>query len=156
MKIAVPEYVVKHQLSDREMVFLSFMLYLTKREGRKTEFFFISADVKHILGCLQATNPELYIGNLRKVLRIGIMSWDTWMCILNPSKEEIAKNGAIMQTYYEITDPEAINIFHYLAGRCTDSEVLMDYDGLREHETRGARTKRLMDGFFSQSIKNEA
>ena len=99
-------------------------------------------DVKHMLGHVkphpsenkmsiieykyQTQACEDYLKNISKVFRIGMVDYYTWGIEFDMPDEYWYKNGHIIFDEAEITDIEAIKIYYYLAGRCSDNNIFTD------------------------------
>lgn len=165
MKIKVPEYVLKYNLTDHELVFCSFMGWAGRRGAKKVRWYMYSDDIKHILGHVKehksfnklsaseynaATSPEAMekLKNIKQVFNIGMLGFHTYTVDFNAPEDAWNKNGSIRYTEVEINSLDAIKIYYYLVGRISSNEELIQ-DGTKI-ENEHARKTTVLAKFFDE------
>ena len=158
MKIPVPQYVLKHDdWTDREMVLLSLLLYFYSIDYKLgVTYYMHSADIKRMVDAMNVTGPagfDKYLDRLRRVLKIGMLSWDVWSVQFNPERHELSRNGRVERTLYDIQDVQAIGLFYYLAGRLTAPDIIKsDVMPLETDKYNGRKGGTVMDVHFANPI----
>lgn len=157
MEIIVPKIADRYNdWTDRELVLLSLVFYFYSTDWRRdTTYYVLSHDIKRILGITNVVNPDLHVQKLRRVLRIGLLTWDHWSFELLYDKDSCYANGTLQSCTRKIQDIEAIQVYSYLAGRLTAPDIICEHDGLQEINRRDMRMKPLMGPHFSHAILNE-
>lgn len=156
MKIKVPEYVLKHDLTDQELVFCSFMGYLGRRGAKNVRFYMYSDDIKHILGHvkMQARLPKKTaveysahggesggeLTSIKKVFRIGMVSYHTWSVEFQAPALAWNQNGSIKYDEVEINDLDAIKIYYYIVGRISGNDIMEEGEPVLSDKTTNKST----------------
>ena len=156
MTIKVPAYVLKHNLTDHELVFSSFMGYLGRRGAKHFRFYMYSDDIKHLLGHVKkhksldemvaeeyrehGAMSDEYLENIKKVFHIGMPSYHKWSVSFNCPDDQWNTNGSLPFADVEITNIEAIKVYYYMIGRVSGNNIISDEpikfdDGTARHTT---------------------
>ena len=166
MNIKVPAYALKHNLTDHELVFCSFMGYLGRRGAKNVRFYMYSDDIKHLLGHVkphkslnemvaeeyreQGAMSVAYLEGITKVFKIGMPSYHTWSVDFNMPETEWNRNGSIPYADAKITDIEAIKIYYYMVGRVSGNDIFSDKPLYFEEET--SRHTTVLAKFFREHV----
>lgn len=161
MKIKVPEYVLKYNLNDRQLVLCSFMGYIASIGGKSVRYHIHSEDVKRILGHVKKhpTNStkstieyrtfehqDCYI-DLQKIFRIGMLNYHTYRLEMINYEEHINRNGSLKFASATIQDRGAINVYYYLIGRVTgDTNIISNKEASLYDES--GRSISVLEPFF--------
>lgn len=166
MKIKVPEYVLKHDLTDHELVFCSFMGWAGRRGAKNVRWYMHSDDIKHMLGHVvagkspnrktsieyhqpDAPNTNVLLEGIRKVFTIGMPSYHTFTVDFNAPDDAWNRNGSIRYAETEINSLEAIKIYYYIIGRISGSDDLIQ-DGAKFHPVQSTRKSTVVEKFFQE------
>lgn len=155
MKIILPAMASKYDdWTDNEKVLMSLFFHFYSLDGiRDTTYFVHSKDIRHILGILKAANPSKYLDNIRRVLRIGLLSWDVWSIQLMYDNDSKSSNGRLLSYEDTITDLEAIKTFSYLAGRVSAPDIISEVkNGPTRIASKEYRVKPVMGYHFAYSL----
>jgi|14_taG_2_1085336.scaffolds.fasta_scaffold58244_2 hypothetical protein len=126
IKLNIPEYATTYDdWTDNELLFLSFMFYVYNKKGCRLEYgyHFWSNDMSAILGLHNTSSTDVLnqrFTKLRRLFRIALVNNHCYRVRWTaPGNDYHFKRAEVY-----ITDPKAINTYYYLAGRCTDSEII--------------------------------
>lgn len=137
IKLIVPDAVEQYDdWTDAELLFLSFMFYVYsfKKNSTKAAYHMWSADIAGILDMHDSCAIDVWdsrLARLRRLFEIGIVN--------NHCMRLKWKGGGsryrhrLLKHVVEITDPQTINRYWYLAGRCSDSDII-DHVNTQPHE----------------------
>jgi len=116
VKVHIPKYAADMDIewTDREKVFLAFMLEVSYAEGWETAYYMHITDISRILG-FHALKLHTATENLRKVFNIAKLSEFTVRIQgKDPGKYH---EGKLVRSFTEpLTDYKAIAMWYYLAG----------------------------------------
>ena len=168
MKITVPEYVLQYDLNENELVFMSLLLFFTKKCGRDEEFVFFADDVKRILGKTRKRQSSARKGtvelsahgpwaqNLMKVTHFAINDFYNWGFALKGYEQHLYKNGALQTTTVRLRNKESIVTYAYLVGRLTDSNLIEDASDTKlkyDKESTKMYSGKVMNSFFYETFE---
>jgi hypothetical protein len=128
--LKVPVSVAKYDdWSDDELLCLSFMLWCTKREGVFTQYYIYTSDIFHLLGQINRKNSHnILLKRIRRIFKVGRINDFTSRFEYNLELlNDQADNNRVNMHEVTITDPNTINRWSYLVGRCTDPTLIEDY-----------------------------
>lgn len=130
VKLKVPISAARYNdWSDDELLCLAFMLWCTKQESVFTQFYMYTGDLFQLLGEINRKNAhEILLKRIRRIFKVGRINdftsrFEYDLELLNHQPD----NNRINQHEVTITDPNTINRWSYIVGRCTDPTLIQDH-----------------------------
>lgn len=128
LEIKIPKFATQWQdWTDHEKVVLSFLHYCYAQSEIKpaTELYLHQHDMMRMLNRYGTKNGfSGCLDGLRRVYRIGQTNdYTLQICLQDEFRKGVNWNGRPKSEMTYITEPSAIAIWFYLAGRCTESDI---------------------------------
>jgi len=143
MKILVPSYVVKFDLTDNQHVLLALMLGIQNKIGRgahNEEYLFHANDIRFILNTHAnpwGEHPEMK--PLHQVINFSTYNEFNWGLSFNKKLKEVWEDknvrefNRLKEAWVEINDIRAITNWCFLIGRLADKNLIHEDGGLFYH-----------------------
>ena len=144
LQIKIPAYALKYKdWNDHELVFLSFLYWVWRQPdiNKSTQICMYVGDVMKILNQYAVKHGHIQaLDNVRRVFKVGKLNNYTLSVRMSDDlKMALSSNGQITGAEVSLFDPGAIGIWYYLAGRCTDSEIIVDTEETYRKKQRAVR-----------------
>lgn len=160
VKLKVPSYVEYADLNDHQLVLFAFLLYLERTLGRgkwQTEFIMHSSDFKKITqnrGEPHGTNPDFL--KINEYLNISTYNSLNWGISFKPELVKLTNVGnttdMLKEAHVEITNPLAINHWHYIVGRLVNvNNLINDAGDLFYHKNKKTVKDSLLNFQFARN-----
>ncbi len=116
VRVYIPKYIsdMGIEWSDRELVFLAFMLEVSYAEGWETAYYMHNTDFTRILG-YHSLKVEAKLPKFRPAFKIAKLS-DHTIRIQGKSPDKYFDGNIVRSELKLLTDYKAIAIWYYLAG----------------------------------------